>query len=91
MAYSRKLQYVRTQLLVSKIHSDFNLRKKSMNLFCNPLSFYLPTRNTFALPYTSPYLAQNLLSDWLWDPLLCRFWAATCRLGDFGQTTRLGA
>ena len=33
---------------------------------CNPPHFYLPTWEIFAPPYTSPDLAQNLISDRSW-------------------------
>ena len=37
--------------------------------FCSPLDFYLPTWETFAPPFTSLDLAQNLSSDWFGTPL----------------------
>ena len=37
---------------------------------CNPLDFYLPTWEEFALAHTSPNLGQNLFSDQLRTPLL---------------------
>ena len=37
---------------------------------CSAPNFYLPTQEEIALPYTSPYVVQNILIDWLWVPLL---------------------
>jgi hypothetical protein len=54
-----------SQLLASNLHSDFNLRNKMIDFFCNPPYFYIPTLENSALPYTSIDLAQNL-SDELW-------------------------
>ena len=31
------------QLLASKIHNNFNLRKKNIEKNCRPFDFYLPT------------------------------------------------
>ena len=58
------------QLLASKIHNNFNGRNKTIKLFYNPPYFYLPTQENLTLPYASPSLAHNLLSDQLWAPLL---------------------
>jgi hypothetical protein len=59
------------QLLASKIHSTFNLRNKIIGekKYGRP-NFYIPTRGKIARPYTSPKLAQTLLSGWLWVPPL---------------------
>jgi hypothetical protein len=48
------------------MYINFNLRNKIPPKKCNPLNLYLPTHEKFASPYTSPNLAHNLLSDWLW-------------------------
>ena len=53
-----------------KIHSNFKIRNKITEIFAILLIFYFPTRENFAPPYTSPNMAQNLLSDWLCAPLL---------------------
>ena len=58
------------RLLTSKIHNNFNLQKQITNFFYNPPNYYLPILESFEPPYTSPNLVQNLLSDWLWAPLL---------------------
>ena len=49
-----------------------NTLKSSIFIFkiCSPQYFYLPTLEEIAHPYTSPYLAQNILIDWLCAPLL---------------------
>jgi hypothetical protein len=52
------------------IYNSFNSRNKKCQFFCNPPYFYLPTLKTFAPSYTSPDLAQNLLSDRFWTPPL---------------------
>jgi hypothetical protein len=56
------------QLLAFKIHNNFNSRN-TIYPQKTPKS-YLPTWGEIALPYTSPNLTQNLLSDQLWTPLL---------------------
>ena len=48
------------------MHINFNLRNKITKKNFNPLNLYLPTHENFSSPYTSPNLAPNLLSDWLW-------------------------
>ena len=60
------------QLLASNIHNNFNLRNKfiKINRSQSSSSSFLPAHENFALPYNSPYLAHNLLSDRLWTPLL---------------------
>ena len=70
MVDSRHLVICLGQLLASKFHTNFILRSKiTKKKICNPPYFYLPTWKIFAPPYTSPKLAQNLLSDRLWAPL----------------------
>ena len=58
------------QLLALKIQSIINLRNKNYWKICKPPYLYLPTRENFAPPYTSLDLAQNLLIDRLWAPML---------------------
>ena len=53
------------QLLVSKIHSNFNVRNTIYSPHIN-----LTTQEKFTPLYTSLDLSQNLLSDQLWTPLL---------------------
>ena len=43
---------------------------KLLKKIYNHRDFYLPTWGKITLPYISPDLAQILLSDWLWAPLL---------------------
>jgi len=47
-----------------KNDSNFNSHNKITNFILshNPLDFYLLTHENFAPPYTSPYLAHNLLN-----------------------------
>jgi len=46
------------QLVASKSYRNFNLRDKNAKFFfCNPLDFYPPTHDKFALHHTSPTLA----------------------------------
>ena len=60
-----------SQLLTSRVYIFFNLRNKLTNfIFCNSPDFYFLTQGEFAPPYASLDLVQNLLSDWLWVPLL---------------------
>ena len=51
------------QLLALKIHTTFNLRNK----ITEEKNY---SRPKIEPPYTSPKLAQSLLSDWLWAPPL---------------------
>ena len=48
-----------------KIHTNFNLKNKMIKICTILMIFYLPTWGSSAPPYTSPNLAQNLLSDQL--------------------------
>ena len=63
------------QVSPSKFYNNSNLRNKHTQKNYNPPHFYLPTREKFAPPYISPDLAQNLLSDRSWAPLLYMSWA----------------
>ena len=56
--------------LAANIHSNVNLGKKITIFFAIVMMPIFLLMNKIAPPYTSPYLAQNHLSDWLWVPLL---------------------
>lgn len=48
----------------------FQIKEQNHQKICNPLGFYLPSRDIFARSYTSPHLAQSLVRHRLWVPLL---------------------
>jgi hypothetical protein len=48
----------------------FPIQRINCQKNCSPTNLYLPTWEKVALPYTSPNMAQNLLSDWLWAHIL---------------------
>lgn len=74
MACSRHWYYVWANFWFQKfIINSIQGMKLSFYIFwyfSNPCDFYLPTHYKFAPPHTSPNLAQFLLSEWLWVPLL---------------------
>ena len=51
-----------------------NSKVKMTENFVVSCDFYLHTWEEFALPYTSLYLVQNILSDLLWAPLVWSRW-----------------
>ena len=54
-----------------KIHQKKkNSRNEITKKNCSPPHFNLPTQEELAPPYTSSNVAQNLLSDLQWVPLL---------------------
>jgi hypothetical protein len=50
------------------MHINFDLRNEITEKLAILFDFYIPTREKFEPPYTSPDLVQNLLSDQLWVP-----------------------
>ena len=58
------------QLLALNSHNNFNSRNKITNINVVILVSIFLHGKEIAPPYTSSYLIQNILSDWLWAPLL---------------------
>ena len=70
MADSRHWQYVRVNFCLQKFTIYFSLWNINTKQFAVLLKSISLHKEKIAPPYTSPYLGQNLLSGWLWVPIL---------------------